>query len=154
VLGKDPKEVSEAERKSAKPVSFGRPGGMGVRGPRQVARSGYGTDLDDEQVQQRIEAYHNLCPELTFFLRDEVDSGDVIADEVQLTPARYAEATGTYHDPFHPEANTPARWLGRMLPRCCATRRPGPPAGPAAPTPLTKLTSSGTRPSDSRSNWS
>jgi hypothetical protein len=115
VLGKDPKEVTRAERNSAKPVSFGRPGGMGVGGLRRVAKGGYGIDLTDEELLQRIEAYHTLCPELDPFLADEVDGGGVIAAALQMTPAQYYEALGTYHDPHDPESAAPAGWLGGML---------------------------------------
>jgi hypothetical protein len=115
MLGKAPAEVTKEERNSVKPVSFGRPGGMGPRGLRQVAKAGYGLDLTEEEVQQRIAAYHRLCPELTEFLRDDVDAGEVIAAELGLTPARYYEAVGTYHDPHDPEGTTPAPWLGGML---------------------------------------
>src|SRR5262249_15658744 len=115
VLGKAPQEITRAERHSAKPVSFGRPGGMGVRGLRRVAKAGYGIDLTDDEVQQRIDAYHTLCPELDEFLRDEVDSGEVIAATLELTPAQYNQALGSYHDPVNSEDNRPAGWLGGML---------------------------------------
>jgi hypothetical protein len=115
VLGKPPAEVSKAERNSAKPVSFGRPGGMSVRGLRRVARSSYGIDLTDEQLGQRIQAYHALCPELGEFLRDDVDVGEVVAAALHITPAQYYEAVGAYHDPLDPENTAPAGWLGGML---------------------------------------
>ncbi|HKB38459.1 MAG TPA: DNA polymerase, partial [Gemmataceae bacterium] len=115
VLGKTPQEITRAERQSAKPVSFGRPGGMGVGGLRRVARAGYGIDLTDDEVQQRIAAYHTLYPELDEFLRDEVDSGVVIATTLGLTPARYNQALGRYHDHSNSEDNLPAGWLGGML---------------------------------------
>jgi DNA polymerase I-like protein with 3'-5' exonuclease and polymerase domains len=115
VLGKAPEEVTKKERDSVKAVSFGRPGGMGVGGLRQEAKSTYGLDLTDEAVQERIAAYHRLCPELTEFLRDEVDAGEVVAAELGLTPARYCEAIGAYHDPHDPEGAIPAGWTGGML---------------------------------------
>src|SRR5262249_27675311 len=89
LLGKPPEEVTKEERDSVKPVSFGRPGGMGVEGLRQVARAGYGLDLTTEEVEQRIAAYHRLCLELDDFLDDEVDAGLVIAEALRLTPAEY-----------------------------------------------------------------
>jgi hypothetical protein len=118
VLGKDPQEVSKDERNSAKPVSFGRPGGMGVPGLRQVAKSGYGIDLTDEEVQRRIDAYHALCPELDRFLKDEVDVGEVLAAELGMTPVQYYEARGFVRDPLasaNGEHYAPASWLGWML---------------------------------------
>jgi hypothetical protein len=115
MLGKSPEEITKKERKSVKPVSFGRPGGMGPRGLRQVAKAGYDLDLTEEEVQERIAAYHRLCPELTEFLRDDVDAGEVFAAELGLTPARYYEAIGAYHDPHDPEGAIPAGWTGGML---------------------------------------
>ena len=115
VLNKNPKDVLKGERDSAKPVSFGRPGGMGVGGLRRVAKNGYGIDLSDEQIQHRIDAYHQLCPELTHFLDDEIDTGDVIARQLDLTPARYSQALGKYSDSSYRQNRVPAGWLGGML---------------------------------------
>ncbi len=89
VLDKDPAEVTKSERDSAKPVSFGRPGGMGAERLRQVAKASYGEDLTLEEVQRRIQAYHQLCPELDAFLTDEVDTGQALAEALNLTPARF-----------------------------------------------------------------
>jgi hypothetical protein len=114
-MGKAPQAVSREERNSAKPVSFGRPGGMGVRGLRTVAKKSYGIALTDEEVRQRIRAYHRLCPELDQFLKDEVDPGAAGAAQLHLTPARYRRAVGGYCDPRAPENAVPAPWLGGML---------------------------------------
>jgi hypothetical protein len=115
VLGTAPQEVSKHERNSAKPVSFGRPGAMGVRGLRRVAKASYGLELSDEELTQRIRAYHALCPELDGYLKDDVYGGAVIAAALQLTPAQYYEAAGRFHDPLAPENRVPAGWLGGML---------------------------------------
>ena len=45
LLGKPAVEVSKAERQGIKPVSFGRPGGMGASTLQRVARASYGIDL-------------------------------------------------------------------------------------------------------------
>jgi hypothetical protein len=115
VLGKNIEAVSKAERNSAKPVSFGRPGGMGIRGLKKIAKSSYGIEFDDEQVQRRIDAYHELCPELTDFLNDQVDTGMIIAVALQLAPAQYYQAIGGYYDPSDPVIYEPVGWLGGML---------------------------------------
>ena len=88
---------------------------MGVGGLRRVAKNGYGIDLSDEQIQHRIDAYHQLCPELTHFLDDEIDTGDVIARQLDLTPARYSQALGKYSDSSYRQNRVPAGWLGGML---------------------------------------
>jgi hypothetical protein len=115
VLGKDPCEVTKPERDSAKPVSFGRPGGMGAARLQKVAKASYGKDLTLEEVDERIQAYHQLCPELDAFLTDEVDTGRALAEALQLTPARFYQAIDAYYDPSDPETHVPAGWLGGML---------------------------------------
>ena len=97
-------------------MSFGRPGGMGVNGLRRVAKNGYGIDLTDEQVQQRIDAYHRLCPELDAFLKDEVDIGDVIARRLNLTPGQYYQAIGKFYDSSNSRNRNPAQ---ATLAACC-----------------------------------
>jgi DNA polymerase I-like protein with 3'-5' exonuclease and polymerase domains len=124
MVGKPPEQVTKQERNSIKPISFGRPGGMGVEGLRQVAKGSYGIDLSTDQVQQRIDAYHHLCPELDEFLRDEVDTGAVVARTLHLTPAQYARATGRYADNQDPENRQPQGWLGGMLLKVLRDPRP------------------------------
>jgi DNA polymerase I-like protein with 3'-5' exonuclease and polymerase domains len=115
VLGKDPAEVTKPERDSAKPVSFGRPGGMGAKRLQQVAKASYGKDLTLEEVQERIQAYHQLCPELDAFLTDEVNTAQALAEALHLTPARYYQAIDAYFDPSDPAMHVPAGWLAGML---------------------------------------
>ena len=116
VLGKTVDGVTRVERASVKPISFGRPGGMGPQRLRQIARASYGVELTIEEVEGRIRAYQRLCPELDEFLRDEAEGpGLVIATALGLTPASYAEATRTYHDPADPAGHSPQDWLGGML---------------------------------------
>jgi DNA polymerase I-like protein with 3'-5' exonuclease and polymerase domains len=124
MLGKEPNAVTKEERNSVKPVSFGRPGGMSIEGLRRVAKNGYGLDLTNEQVQERIAAYHRLCPELDDFLRDEVDGGRVLAEALHLTPRQYHEALGRYYNPHDPEGHRPQSWLGHMLLKVLRDREP------------------------------
>jgi hypothetical protein len=113
VLDKKIEDVTKAERTGAKAVSFGRPGGMGVGGLQRYAKNSFKQDLSVEEVQQRIDAYHRLCPELGPFLQDEVDSGLVIAETLGLTPAEYNEAIGGWAN--GQDADVPQGWLGGML---------------------------------------
>ena len=115
VLGKDSSEIGKAERDSAKPVSFGRPGGMGAERLRRIAKASYNLDLTSEQVEDRIRAYHRLCPEPDQFLANEVDVGQVLSEVRHLTPADYFRATGRWFDPADPRVATPQGWLGGML---------------------------------------
>jgi len=113
VLDKNIEDVTKAERTGAKAVSFGRPGGMGVASLQRYAKNSFKQDLSVEEVQQRIDAYHRLCPELGPFLEDEVDSGLVIAETLGLTPAEYNEAIGGWANGV--DADVPQGWLGGML---------------------------------------
>ena len=62
VLDKNIEDVTKAERTGAKAVSFGRPGGMGVASLQRYAKNSFKQELSVEEVQQRIDAYHRLCP--------------------------------------------------------------------------------------------
>jgi hypothetical protein len=115
VLGKEAPDVTKDERSSAKPVSFGRPGGMGAARLQRIAKNGYGIELTLEEVEQRIQAYHTLCPELTEHLTDEVDNGLVIAQALHLTPRGYDRTVGRFGDSSAPERGIPTGWLGGML---------------------------------------
>lgn len=115
VLGKDIAEVTKAERDSAKPVSFGRPGGMGAATLQQIARVNYLAELSLEEVEERIGAYHTLCPELDAYLDDEVDTHLALAEALHLTPGRYGEALGQTLFKADPDADRPQGWLGGML---------------------------------------
>jgi hypothetical protein len=115
VLGKSVAEVTKEERASVKPISFGRPGGMGPDRLREIAKAGYGIELTREEVEDRIRAYQRLCPELEGFLEDEVHPGMVIATTLDMTPASYCDATGRYYDPGDPTSRSPRGWLGDMM---------------------------------------
>jgi hypothetical protein len=115
VLDKDPIEVIKKERDGVKPVSFGRPGGMGAATLQKIAKATYDVTLTHDEVEQRIAAYHKLCPELDRYLEDDVDNGQVIAEFLQLTPARFNSAVGGWSRPGDPESDRPQGWLGGML---------------------------------------
>jgi hypothetical protein len=131
VLGKPPEEVTKSERGSAKPVSFGRPGGMGPERLQRIARASYNLELSLEEVEQRIQAYHRLCPELDAFLTDEHDAGKVIAEVLDLTPAEYGAATGRWLSPHDPASHWPVGWLGGMLLKVLREETPATRAGRA-----------------------
>ena len=115
LLGKPADAVSKAERQGIKPVSFGRPGGMGAATLQRLARASYGIELSLEEVERRIEAYHQACPELDRFLADEVDAGAVVARLLDLTPAAYRRAIGQAWAVPGPDDDVVQPWLGYML---------------------------------------
>jgi hypothetical protein len=113
VLNKPPSEITKAERDAAKPVSFGRPGGMVAKSLQEYARNSYRLSLSIEEVEQRVAAYHLLCPELDRHLQDEVDAGAVLAETLQ--PDEYNQAIGHNGTTANPEQFVPQGWLGGML---------------------------------------
>lgn len=123
VLGKQLDEVTRADRNSVKPVSFGRPGGMSANTLRRIAHRNYGLDLSLDEVNERIQAYHRLCPELDAFLQDEVDVGTILAEQLHLTTGDYDRATGS-RSSSSSGANSHEGWLGGMLLRSLAEAAP------------------------------
>ena len=115
VLNKHPNEITKAERAAAKPISFGRPGGMVAKSLQEYAWRTYGLRLSIEEVEQRIAAYHSLCPELDRHLHDEVDAGAVLAQTLQMIPDEYHQAIGNYFASADPEQFMTQGWLGGML---------------------------------------
>jgi DNA polymerase I-like protein with 3'-5' exonuclease and polymerase domains len=115
VLGKEPADVTKEERNAAKPVSLGRPGGLGWRTIQKQAKNDYGVELAEEQVRERMAAYETLCPELTEHLKSRIDTGLEISLTLGLTPAAYNAATGNARRYPQPEDDQPAGWLGLML---------------------------------------
>ena len=63
-LGIEPEAVTKDQRKSAKPITFGRPGGMGAKTITKVARLNYGLSMSEAEAEGIIRGYHKLCPEL------------------------------------------------------------------------------------------
>jgi DNA polymerase I len=115
VLGRAPSDITKPERDGAKPVSFGRPGGMGAARLQLIARNNYGIELTLEEVEGRIVAYHRLCPELDTHLEDEFDTGLALARALRLTPAAYSQAIGREYDLSDPTNLEPQGWLGWMV---------------------------------------
>jgi DNA polymerase I len=124
VLGKSPEDVTRPERDAAKPVSLGRPGGLGWKTIQKQALSVYNSDLTEAQVRERMKAYEDLCPELTEHLKSRINTGLELAIALGLTPAAYNAATGKTS--FYPSAedDQPAGWLGGMLLKTLKERQP------------------------------
>jgi hypothetical protein len=115
VLNKDPTQVTDEERNAAKPVSLGRPGGLGWKTIQKQALAVYNSDLTEAQVRERMQAYEDLCPELTEHLKSRINTGLEVAIALGLTPAAYNAATGTVRYHSRPEDDQPAGWAGGML---------------------------------------
>jgi DNA polymerase I len=124
VLGKSPEDVTRPERDAAKPVSLGRPGGLGWKTIQKQALTVYNSDLTEAQVRERMQAYEDLCPELTEHLKSRINTGLELAIALGMTPAAYNAATGKTS--FYPSAedDQPAGWLGGMLLKTLKERQP------------------------------
>lgn len=100
--GKPASEVTKEERQKAKPINFGKPGGMGNRALKDYARTSYNVSLADDEVERLSEAWFTLFPEMREFFRNEADLGEEVARFFALTPATYFEHTGSRKFLDHP----------------------------------------------------
>lgn len=123
VLAKPAEQVTKEERNAAKPVSLGRPGGLGWKTIQKQAKAVYGTDLSEEDVRRRMQAYEDLCPELTEHLKSRINARLEIAKGLELTPAAYNQAIGRLRMP-QPNDHVPQGWLGGMFLKTLESRTP------------------------------
>jgi hypothetical protein len=93
VTGKNEAAVTKAERKHAKPINFGKPGGMGNATMKQYALTSYGVRLTDAQVEALSDAWFALFPEMRSFLGDTSDTPLRLAERLGLTLAAHYEHT-------------------------------------------------------------
>ena len=74
VTGKPEDEVSSEERQKAKPINFGKPGGMGDNGLKRYAKNSYGIELADQEVDVLTQTWFDLFPEMRLFLSKRFNS--------------------------------------------------------------------------------
>ncbi len=119
VTGKPELEVTSDERRKAKPINFGKPGGMGDAGLRSYAKASYGVELQEQEVRAFTDSWFDLFPEMKAFLKNSDDAGYSIANFFGLTPQSFFEGTGSRKYLDHPEnyghENTPRSFMGWML---------------------------------------
>jgi DNA polymerase I-like protein with 3'-5' exonuclease and polymerase domains len=101
VAGKPGEAVTSDERRRAKPINFGKPGGMGNDSLKSYARASYGVELSDEEIQELSDAWLNLFPEMRWFLSDE-ELGLRVAELLDLTPIDFYNRTGYRKFVDHP----------------------------------------------------
>lgn len=119
VLGIDPDQVTKDQRQGAKAISFGAPGRMGPQTLQKLAKSNYGKDLSIHEVEAALAAYRSAFPELTVFLNQHPERGDVdvgleVARHLRLTPRSFDEAAGVHHFDKK-DSDEPKGWIGGML---------------------------------------
>jgi hypothetical protein len=95
--------VTKAERAKAKPINFGKPGGMSDRTLQQYAKVTYGVTLTDEEVAELSNAWFELFPEMNEFLSDNFDLGLGVAQLLHLTPATHFKHTESDRFLKHPQ---------------------------------------------------
>src|SRR5262249_23071059 len=103
VLKKSEPEVTDAERASAKPINFGKPGGMGTDTLVSYAKVNYGVRLTTAEAEKFSKAWLQLFPEMEDFLEDTVDVPLELAGLLGLTPSSHHEHTGSRKFLDHPD---------------------------------------------------
>lgn len=139
VTGKPVSEVSGEERQKAKPINFGKPGGMGNDGLKRYAKASYGVVLNDDDVDAITKTWFDLFPEMLDFLEGGRVWGEPAARFFALTPTSYFEHTGSRKYLDHPDnrgrENEPHPILGSMCLKVLAEQKPCKGSG-AAYTPV------------------
>ncbi len=117
VAGKSESKVTPDERQKAKPINFGKPGGMGNATLKTYAKGSYGIELTEEEVQALSDSWFELFPEMSDFLEND-DLGLEVASYFNFTPMTYFDHTGSRRFLDHPEnagrATSPHPILGAM----------------------------------------
>lgn len=92
VTGKPEAEVTAEERRRAKAINFGKPGGMGTQALREYASASYGLVMGDDEVAALEQAWFALFPEMRDFLSDEGrNPGAELASRLGLNWAEFNE---------------------------------------------------------------
>lgn len=101
VLDKPEGQVTDEERRRAKAINFGKPGGMADSTLRQYAKVSYGAKLSEQEVAEFSRAWFELFPEMETFLADDQDLGYDIARLFDLTLASHYQHTGDQRFRYH-----------------------------------------------------
>jgi DNA polymerase I-like protein with 3'-5' exonuclease and polymerase domains len=137
VTGKAEADVTKQERQNAKPINFGKPGGMGNATLQAYAKTSFGVRLADEEVEALADAWFDLFPEMRTFLADAGDAGREVAELFGLTPAAHYEHTGDRRFLGHPgnirSKERPNKYLGWMCLKTLAFPEPSTQAGKPYP---------------------
>ncbi len=119
MLNKSPEFVTREERQKAKPVNFGKPGGMGLETLIAYAKVNYGVLLSQTEAETLSESWMDLFPEMHEFLGDKANAALELASLLDLTPASHFESTNDRRFVSHRcnlgREETPHEILGAML---------------------------------------
>lgn len=103
VKNKAEEEVTKEERKKAKPINFGKPGGMGDTTMKQYAKVSYGVRLTDAEVKALSDTWFDSFPEMRDFLSETINTPLELAKLLGLTPVSHYEHTDDSRFVNHPE---------------------------------------------------
>jgi hypothetical protein len=119
VFQKPEDQVSKTERDKAKPINFGKPGGMGNHTLKRYAEVSYRVNLSDAEVERFSTTWLEYFPEMAAYLADDFDLPGAIAAGLGLTPQSFHEQTSSFKFLDHREqqgiASQPSAILGGML---------------------------------------
>jgi hypothetical protein len=128
VLGKSQADVTKDERAKAKPISFGKPGGMGTDTLLTYAKCNYGVRLTRQEAEELSDAWFRLFPEMKEFLKDTVDTPYELAKLLDLTPSSHHQHTDDSRFLNHPKnagrVDRPHRILGMMCIKALKEQQP------------------------------
>lgn len=124
--GKPESAVTDEERRKAKAINFGKPGGLGIHALRLLAATSYGVEMSEDDAVAASQAWMTKFPEMGDFLANHQR-----ARFFGLTGASYFEHTGdrTFLKSGHETAPHPilAAMVGRVLSEMHPTRVDGRP---------------------------
>jgi DNA polymerase I-like protein with 3'-5' exonuclease and polymerase domains len=128
VLGKPEEEITKGERNKAKPINFGKPGGMGIETLLTYAKCNYGVRLTRQEAEMLSEAWFRLFPEMKKFLEHTVDTPYELAKLLNLTPSLHYKHTNDDRFLHHHDnvglATRPHRILGMMCIKALKEQKP------------------------------
>jgi len=128
VLGKPEAEITKAERNKAKPINFGKPGGMGIETLLTYAKCNYGVRLTRQEAEELSNAWLQLFPEMDEFLTDTIDIPFELAKLLDLTPSSHHKHTDDdrflNHSENEGQQDKPLRILGMMCIKALKERQP------------------------------
>lgn len=129
LVGKHEDEVTDIERRAAKVINFGVPGGMCAASLQRHASAAYGLNLTLEQAEEYRQGYLRAFPEIADFLRSQISDTDAlagVATRLTLTSDGYYAAlrgSGMIDTSPTPRVISPAVLAGMAL-RVYGTHEP------------------------------
>ena len=111
LTGKAEGKISKEDRRKAKAVNFGFPGGMGARTFREYAKANYGIDMTEAEATQHREIWLDTFPEMRRLLDESGNLGEDIARLLKINCIDYSHATGKHGI----DKNETLGWMARKV---------------------------------------